>query len=164
MAAGHRAAGALAGATMAGAVASSPWQAGVVLCVAVATSAGGLSPDLDQTRVWRVLTGGRGVAAHRCVTHWWALPAVLAVVAPSTPDPAVAWGVAAGWGSHVVADAVIGARSARRGPGVPLLPGAWHVGLGVRCGGRVEGWATMALRWLAVGAVGAVTLRMMLPT
>lgn len=146
---GHRAlgatsaAGALVVAAPRGVVAGA-----LVVLAAVVTSGGALSPDVDQTRAWRRITGGTGACAHRRVTHWWAWPALLFALSGRLDDAqlsALAFGVAVGWGSHLAGDAAFGRGSPWRPAGIPLLPSRGHVGLGLPVGGRLEHWVTRAL-------------------
>jgi len=114
---GHRAlgtasaAGALAVAEPRGVVTSA-----LVVLAAVVTSGGTLSPDVDQTRAWRRITGGSGACAHRNVTHWWAWPVGLLVLSGRLDDvhlSALALGASVGWGSHLLGDALFGRRAVR---------------------------------------------------
>jgi membrane-bound metal-dependent hydrolase YbcI (DUF457 family) len=71
-----------------------------------------LSPDVDQTRAWRRVTGGRGAFAHRRATHWpiWPVALWLLAGALAGTENALALGACIGWGSHVAADALFGGR------------------------------------------------------
>jgi membrane-bound metal-dependent hydrolase YbcI (DUF457 family) len=111
---GHRA---VAAVSAAGALVLTSAPVGVsagalVVVSAVVTSAGALSPDVDQTRAWRRVTGGRGVFAHRRVTHWPIWPVALWFLASALVgvESALALGACVGWGSHVVADWLFGGR------------------------------------------------------
>jgi len=154
---GHRALGA---ASAAGALAvvepRGVVTSALVVLAAVVTSGGALSPDVDQTRAWRRITGGAGACAHRRVTHWWAWPVGLLVLSGRLDDAhlsALALGAAVGWGSHLLGDALFGRGSPWRPAGVPLLPSRGHVGLGLAVGGRLEHWVTrglVAASWVLV--------------
>jgi hypothetical protein len=104
------------------------WQSLASGVIASASANGPFSPDGDQS--WLAWTG-----RHRGITHWpgWPLLAIGLVPAPFGAGYAVV-ALALGYLSHIVADAVYGK------PGVPLLPVTpwWHVGLGLRCEGRVK--------------------------
>lgn len=111
---GHRA---VAAVSAAGALVLTSAPVGVsggalVVASAVVTSAGALSPDVDQTRAWRRVTGGRGAFAHRRVTHWpiWPVALWLLASALAGTESALALGACVGWGSHVVADWLFGGR------------------------------------------------------
>lgn len=112
---GHRAVGAVS-AVGALVLTSEPLgvsAAALVVVSAVVTSAGALSPDVDQTRAWRRVTGGKGAFAHRGVTHWPIWGPALWVLSGALGDPAwsaLALGASVGWGSHVVADWLFGGR------------------------------------------------------
>lgn len=136
----------------------------VTLVVARVTAHGEWSPDTDNIAggAWQRLAGGRGWAGHRRVTHWWVWPVLAWVAAGRASDPlavALLLGVAAGWGSHVAGDFLVGAGSPWRGPGVPLLPAGWHVGFGFPAGGRVEGVLGVVLGWSCWVAVPVVLVR-----
>jgi len=132
------------------------WQA--LACGAVATvSAGGrLSPDMDQTRLYRLLLP-RPVEGHRRLTHWWGWPTMaLLALGVYTGWELTSWPVLPitslifGWGSHILADAVFGAPGGGRGAGVPLAPLGRHRGLlgakhGLRSDGRVARFCTRAI-------------------
>lgn len=146
---GHRAVGIACGLTLAATTHAPAWQWPITLAVAVATSAGPTSPDIDQTRAWRRadrLTpdehlGAGGPLQHRGVTHWWALPALAALLTLTACPPGarwVAWAALTGWTSHLLADAVFGRPGCGRGPGIPLLGWTGHVGVGLPVGGALE--------------------------
>ncbi len=84
--------------------ATSPLVVGGVAAIASATSHGRLSPDVDQRVRW---------LAHRTLTHTLEIVAMaciaVATLAASLGVPWVGWGVALGWGSHLLADAIFGA-------------------------------------------------------
>lgn len=170
----HRAFGAVAGLGY-GTVAGLP-LAGMLACGALGTvtSAGLLSPDVDQRWGWRLadtvvpdeLLGGRGPLQHRGISHWWGLALAVtalwwaALVVPLAGDGGrgdlVAHGAGAllaGWWSHLAGDLVFGRadRWSGRGPGIPLLPWWGHAGLGLDVGGRLEK-VTLGVLWLAAAA------------
>jgi hypothetical protein len=154
----------------------------VACAVAVATSSGrALSPDADQGWLWHLIDrvlpdeailNDNGPMQHRGITHWWLWP-VLAWLLSLAPldvtiagagqpvtlsaSPALA-GVALGWGSHVLADFLVGARGNGRGPGVPLAPWWWWVGTGAKCDGVTEWAVTLtavpAAGWWVLGHPG----------
>lgn len=111
--------------------------------LAVAFSHGALSPDVDQRLPLR----------HRGVTHQLEYVLLASVLVCCVAYLASAWyvgaGVALGWISHLLADALFGkgGRSIPMGIGV----GARRVGTGLKCGGLGE-WAT-ARAFLALGLV-----------
>lgn len=142
---------------------------GLVLAVVTVVTAGGaLSPDMDQQPWWRMFDravpdevfGHGGPLQHRGITHWWGLPASLALVLAVTPAHGWAWwacaGVALGWASHLLGDFVVGAGSPYRDAGIPLAPWWAHAGLGAPCGGWVErlvgrlALPAVAAHWLAI--------------
>lgn len=148
--------------------------AGVAVCGALGTitSAGTLSPDVDQRRGWRLadslapdeLLGNRGPMQHRGITHWWGVAAVataawltmLLPLADGGRGSLLAHGIGAllaGWWSHLFGDLVFGKADVRtgRGPGIPMLPWWGHVGLSLDTGGRLER-LTHAGLWLVVAA------------
>lgn len=129
----------------------------LVVLAAVVTSGGALSPDVDQTRAWRRVTGAGGACAHRCITHWWPWPLLLWWASgrvSGAAESALLLGAAIGWASHLLGDAVFGRSSPWRGAGVPTLrPSGPHLGFGLSVGGRLEHWTARALvagSWLAV--------------
>jgi membrane-bound metal-dependent hydrolase YbcI (DUF457 family) len=112
------------------------WQGVAAAVIATASSAGWTSPDADQSWL-RWAPGG-----HRGLTHWWGLPALLAVGTLVFIPPEAAWAVWAlllGWGSHLVGDFVFGERPA----GIPMAPWWAYAGLGFNSGGGFE----RTLRW-----------------
>lgn len=157
--AGHRLAGACAGASWALATVPYSWSV-VAMSAAVssATSHGWMSPDLDLTRPWRLLQratpeiDGTDPTRHRGATHWplWPLIAWYATGGWTGWDLTTAHLLILGWTSHVLADAVFGT--------VPLTPwGTCHIGLGLATGGATErvlvwGPLPLLLLWLLVGA------------
>lgn len=153
----HHLFGAYAGAGVAWAVHQQPWQI-VASAAAAATFAGGLlSPDVDQYKVWRRLDkwlpdeqlGHGGPLQHRGISHWWGLPALVAlglVIAQQiTPSPFwwLAWAVVVGWTSHLAGDFIFGKASPydHRGPGIPVAPWWNHVGIGLGASGPLEGFS-----------------------
>lgn len=139
---GHIHVGAAAGLVLGHTAGWPVWQS-----VAAAVIAAGCArvPDVDNRGWWqtadRVIPdealGHGGPMRHRGVTHWWLWPVAVAVCAVVAGGVAgfVLGSVAAGWGSHIAADAVFGARSRYRGPGVPLFPWWGHVGVGLKSDG-----------------------------
>jgi hypothetical protein len=127
------------------------------------------------------LLGRGGPMQHRGITHWWGWPTLLtAVWAAGVPLSTGGWSwlaggaLLAGWWSHLVGDMVFGravGRYARpdedqldgdpdpvyggRGPGVPLAPWWWHVGVGLKCGGLTEWLLGLALLPVAAWVVAA---------
>lgn len=137
-------------------------QVAAFVTAAIVTAGGVASPDIDNRPWWRATIGRTwGGFAHRRITHWWGIPAGAAAalrVADVAPVPAaVAWGAVAGWASHIAGDFVFGRASIGRGPGVPLLPTQWHVGLGLKADGVTE----RAVCWvlgIAVPVLAGVTV------
>ena len=138
--------------------------------VTIVTAGGPLSPDLDQQAWWRMLDrwvpdealGHGGPMRHRGITHWWGVPASLALVLATSPGHSLAWwaaaGLVCGWTSHLAGDLVVGAKSRHRGPGIPLAPWWWHVGLGAPCAGWVEQALGVALPVVAVWQAAVVAV------
>jgi hypothetical protein len=115
---------------------SPAWQGAAAALIATATSAGWTSPDADQSWL-RWAPGG-----HRGFTHWWGLPALLAVgTLVFIPEEAswALWALLLGWSSHLVGDFIFGERPA----GVPMAPWWFYAGLGFNSGGALE----QTLRW-----------------
>lgn len=145
---GHRAVGAGAGLTLAALTHVPAWQWPLIVAAAVATSSGPLSPDVDQSGWWRLTDrivpdealGDGGPLQHRGITHWWALPALGAVLVHVLAPGAgwVAYAALTGWASHLVGDFVFGREGCGRGPGIPLLGWRAHIGLGLPVGGWLE--------------------------
>jgi membrane-bound metal-dependent hydrolase YbcI (DUF457 family) len=120
---------------------SPAWQGAAAALIATATSAGWTSPDADQSWL-RWAPGG-----HRGFTHWWGLPALLAVGTLVFIPPEAAWALWAlllGWSSHLVGDFVFGERPA----GIPMAPWWAYAGLGFNSGGVAE--RTLRWAWPAV--------------
>lgn len=151
MGATHRLLGGCAGIAWASASDLGPAQTAVSVAVAVLTSAGLASPDVDLSALWRSADrwlpdewlGSGGPMQHRGITHWWALPLALALFARYALPPSVWWLVGAavvGWTSHLLGDLVFGRADVRsaRGPGVPVMPWWGHVGLGLDVDGVLE--------------------------
>jgi len=102
----------------------SPVECLALAAVSTSTAGGQLSADMDQYRVWRTVNrwvpdewlGGGGPLAHRGLTHWVAWPAIMAfgwwLALGMVPVLHVVWwlgyGVAIGWASHVIMDALYG--------------------------------------------------------
>ena len=132
----HRLFAASASLAVSTSVGSPLWQGAAAAVIATASSAGWTSPDADQSWL-RWAPGG-----HRGFTHWWGLPALLAVGTLVFIPPEAAWAVWAlllGWGSHLVGDFIFGERPA----GIPMAPWWAYAGLGFDSGGVVE----RVLRW-----------------
>jgi hypothetical protein len=112
------------------------WQGTAAAVISTASSAGWTSPDADQSWLdW--VPGG-----HRGLTHWWGIPAMLAVATVVFVPPEAAWAVWAlllGWSSHLVGDFIFGERP----KGIPMSPWWAYAGLGLNSGGLVE----RTLRW-----------------
>lgn len=135
--------------------------------VTVVTAGGPLSPDLDQQGWWKLLDrylpdewlGRGGPMRHRGITHWWGVPASLALVLAASPSHGMAWWVGAGlvlgWGSHLLGDFAVGAKSRYRGAGIPWAPWWGHAGLGAPCDGWVERRLSFVLPAVAVWQAGA---------
>lgn len=83
--------------------ATTPLIVGVVVGVASATSHGWLSPDVDQRVSW---------LAHRTLTHTLEVVLTAGTLAVALAyhlgAPWIGWGVAIGWGSHLLADMAFG--------------------------------------------------------
>lgn len=171
--AGHRAVAAATALTLAHTTHAPVWQYPLTIGLAIATSAGPTSPDVDQTRAWRRLDrwipdealGDGGPLQHRGITHSWLLP-LLALIATHVLVPAdtrwIAHAALVGWTSHLVADLVFGREGAGRGPGIPLLGWTRHIGCGLPVGGLLERAVTAiavpatvaVLAWQGTGWVG----------
>jgi membrane-bound metal-dependent hydrolase YbcI (DUF457 family) len=171
----HIKVGAATGAGLAVAAGQGPLLAAATVLVAAAAAP---IPDLDNASWWKTLDrvvpdevlGHGGPMRHRGLLHWWAIPVSLAVASwvIELPGPRwLLWAALAGWGSHIVADFLVGARSPYRGPGVPVAPWWWHVGLGLRNGSVparvVESvvvasgvWAVLVLTGLGEAVVAVV--------
>jgi membrane-bound metal-dependent hydrolase YbcI (DUF457 family) len=170
----HRALGFVAGAAY-GQVTGLTWP--LVLAaggVAMVTSAGRLSPDVDQYGWWQTADrmlpdealGRGGPMQHRGITHWWGWPALVTaawVLGFSGMPESGGWlwlalgAAGAGWWSHLVGDLVFGQAGGfpPRGPGIPLMPWWAHVGVGVDCGGLLERVVGLALVPAGVWVVAA---------
>lgn len=137
-------------------------QTAAFVTVAIATAGGVLSPDVDNRPAWRATIGRLGSAfAHRRITHWWGIPAgaaaALTVLDVDPVPAAAAWGAVVGWASHIAGDFMFGRASLGRGPGVPLLPTRWHVGIGLKADGVTERFVCWALG-IAVPVLTALTV------
>lgn len=142
-------------------------QAVGLVAVSTVVSGGALSPDMDQRKWWRLLDkivpdewlGNGGPLQHRGITHWWGIPVAGVVLAVFTVGfPWWAWALTVGWASHIAGDAVFGAKSPGRGPGVPLGPWWGHHGAGFHSGGRGEIFVGRpVLVFLAVGFLLAMS-------
>lgn len=146
-------------------------QAFAVGVLATATSAGRLSPDVDQRPGWRrtdkavpdEALGAGGPMQHRGITHWWFWPALAWWSLGQVPTGVVGWipqALVIGWASHLLGDFLFG-----KDRGIPLGPWFWHVGLGLDTDGALERWlvrpvvlpaAVAVLGLAAVGQLGAV--------
>jgi hypothetical protein len=133
------------------------WPPGQILwtgVIAVATAAGGFSPDMDQKSWFKALDrwipdewlGHGGPLQHRGLSHFWGVPAVgaLAVMTGEVVHPGaywfIAWALLIGWASHLLGDFIFGkaAPMCGRGKGIPLAPWWSHHGLGLDTDGRIE--------------------------
>jgi membrane-bound metal-dependent hydrolase YbcI (DUF457 family) len=168
----HRLTGAAAGLAVTSAAGASLTHTVVTTAIAAVTAGGATSPDLDLRRGWRTadallpdeLAGHGGPFRHRGLAHWWGLPLIAGFLAVRTVPLQGQWLVGAaliGWCSHLVGDFFFGKanRYAGRGPGIPLAPWWWHVGLGLDTGGRLEAivrWAVLptTLTWQVVTRLG----------
>ncbi len=162
MATTHRLTGAAAGLALASATAAGTLHTVGTIVIATITAAGVTSPDIDQRRGWHLadallpdeLAGHGGPLRHRGLAHWWGLPVAAAVITLHVVPGRWQWlalAALAGWTSHLFGDFVFGkaSRYQGRGPGIPLAPWWWHLGLGLDTGGRLE----MLVRWLGLPAV-----------
>lgn len=162
MATTHRLTGAAAGLAVATATGAGLVHTAVTTAIATVTAAGFTSPDIDQQSSWRTvdalvpdeLAGHGGPLRHRGLAHWWGLPVLIGFLAVRTVPEQWQWLVGAalvGWCSHLIGDFVFGKANRRqgRGPGIPLAPWWWHVGLGLDTGG----WLESAVRWLGLPVV-----------
>lgn len=125
-------------------------QTAAFVTAAIVTAGGVWSPDVDNRPWWRATIGRTWSGfAHRRITHWWGIPAGAAAALLAfdvAPVPAAAaWGAVIGWGSHIAGDFVFGQAAVGRGPGVPLLPTRWHVGVGLKADGAAERFVCWAL-------------------
>lgn len=147
----HRLTGAAAGLAVATAYGTAPPRTVAITLIATATSAGFTSPDIDQKRGWQLadrllpdeLAGHGGPLRHRGLAHWWGLPLIIAYLASRYVPHQWLWVIGAllvGWCSHLAGDFAFGKANRRqgRGPGIPLAPWWWHVGIGLDTGGRLE--------------------------
>lgn len=147
----HRLTGTAAGLTLATVLQAGPGYAAMMAGIATLTAAGVTSPDIDQRGGWRLvdrllpdeLAGHAGPLRHRGVTHWWGLPVIVGYLVRPTVPQQWRWLTAAaliGWCSHLVGDFVFGKANTRqgRGPGIPLAPWWWHIGIGLDTGGTLE--------------------------
>lgn len=153
---GHLGAGAIAGLTAGHYLGLAPGQVAACAALAMVTSAGWTSPDMDHTPGWRTFAHvlPRPWRGHRRVTHWWGLPVAVAVLVHAVGSPWWAWALLAGWTSHLVADLVFGARSWGRGPGIPMTPSGHHIGVGLDVGEWPERVTADLLR-VTAAALGA---------
>lgn len=151
LAKGHRAAGAAAWgvATFTYLPPLPWWQVCGGLLVVMATSAGSLSPDIDQGSG---LIATKILKGHRRIAHWLPVPLIGGAVLLAVLPPAGDWlgvAVTVGWCTHIVADGVFG-----RIPIYPRGRGRWmRTGLGLSTGGTCERWTVPPLRLLAIGTL-----------
>lgn len=166
---GHYALGASAGLLYAQVAHLEWWQWPVAIGLSAGFSHGWVSPDIDNSPLWHwldrwtpdELLGNKGPMRHRGITHWWGTHLALSV-ALYVCHPSWWWmggAVLAGWWSHLIGDAAIGARGQGRGAGIPLMPWWCHIGLGFKCGG----WAEATVAFLAPIAVLGWTVWSYLP-
>jgi hypothetical protein len=137
-------------------------QTAAFVTTAIVTAGGVLSPDVDNRPAWRATIGRTWAGfAHRRITHWWGIPAgaaaALTVLDVAPVPAAAAWGAVVGWGSHIAGDFVFGQAAVGRGPGVPLLPTRWHVGLALKADGATERFVCRVLEF-AVPVLTVVTV------
>ncbi len=156
---GSRLVAACAGAVYARVSGPDHWATAVVgAVVAAGAGHGWSSPDMDQSRLFRVLQrltpNDPDPFGHHGTTHWFGWP-VLAWWGTVALPLLLQWPVRlliVGWASHVAVDALFGK--------IPLLPwGGWRVGLGLKTGGWLERglvWGPLPLLcgWLIIGAPG----------
>lgn len=162
---GHYAVGASAGLVYAQLAPVTWWQGVLAIPAAAGFSYGAVSPDIDQSWLWRRsndVIPDAGSMGHRRITHSWmvfAIPSVLWWFGPHDPWFgllfALTGAILAGWWSHLFADFLVGGRSKNRGPGIPLILWWCHVGLGFKCGG----WAERIVSGVVVVGVLAWTAR-----
>jgi membrane-bound metal-dependent hydrolase YbcI (DUF457 family) len=158
----HRLTGAAAGLAIATATGVGLVHTVVTTLLAAVTAAGATSPDIDQQGAWHTtdallpdeLAGHGGPLRHRGLAHWWGLPLIAGFTAMHLLPLRWQWLAGAaliGWCSHLLGDFVFGKASPYqgRGPGIPLAPWWWHVGLGLDTGG----WLERAVQWLGLPAV-----------
>jgi hypothetical protein len=135
-----------------------PGEVVVLAACAAITAAGATSPDVDQFKAWKRITGGKGLARHRGVTHWWAWPALaaLGLEAHGTGGSMVPWAFLVGWCSHLFVDAIFGhSMPGCGGAGIPMGPASSYVSLS---GGmfRSDGITAHVAAW--VGCPGVLLL------
>lgn len=160
----HRVLAAVSWMTIATQLGAPTWQVVAGAAPAAVFSAGLLSPDIDNTPMWKRLDrwvpdewlGDGGPLGHRELTHWWGLPAIVAASLQTMPAPWWVWAAIVGWVSHIAGDLIFGKRGYGTPRGIPLAPWWWHVGVGLKCGGLGERTLVpvlgLAAVWLAVGA------------
>lgn len=145
----HRLAGAWTGALYGWHTGLPMWACAATAGAATLTSAGVLSPDVDQFKAWRrvdrwtpdELFGWGGPMKHRGLTHWpgWPVLAIhLLQGQPSSMLSVAVWALVLGWASHLLLDFIWGRAFGDRGCGVPLLGWTGYVGLGLDAGGKSE--------------------------
>jgi LexA-binding, inner membrane-associated putative hydrolase len=148
----HRLFGASASLAVSTMIGAPAWQTAASAVIATASAAGWTSPDADQSWL-RWSPGG-----HRGLTHWWGLPAALALATLAFVPPEAAWAVWAlllGWSSHLVGDFIFGERP----PGIPMAPWWAYAGLRLDSGGLIErvvrwAWPVVLLAQIWVYQVG----------
>lgn len=154
----HVLAGALSGLGYAAAAGLDPAAA---VATSVVAGLASTTPDVCQRGWWRSMDrwtpdevlGNGGPLQHRGISHWWGMPAAAWFLAlPQSTGWAhlLLAALLVGVGSHLAGDFLVGKGGYGRGPGVPLGPWFWHVGLGIDCGGVVETWLLRPLLLLAV--------------
>ncbi len=166
----HALLGACAGLLAASAMSLPAWQVACAVPLAMVTSAGHTSPDMDQSAWWRLLDrwlpdellGESGPMRHRGITHWWGLVVVAGVALwMLAPGAWWAWALLAGWTSHLVGDFLFGANG-----GIPVMPWWNCIGLGLDVGGPTEAvtravvlpviLAVLALRAGGIDVIGPI--------
>jgi hypothetical protein len=147
----HRLTGTAAGLSTAIAIGATPVQILLSGALASVTAAGVTSPDIDQQGGWKLADkllpdewlGHGGPFRHRGLAHWWGLPVLAAWFGlPAVPDELrwFALALLVGWISHLLGDFLFGKANRRqgRGPGIPVAPWWWYLGIGLDTGGSAE--------------------------
>lgn len=166
---GHYASGAVTGLTMAQVGHLHPVLAFACAGLAARFAGGRWSPDMDQCGPWRTFLGRPivrwfhdrfehgGPGRHRGLSHWWALPVAASVPVQLVPRDgalSVLWWLLmaclAGWASHLLTDAVWGAKGYGRNAGIPVLPWWCHVGIGLKS----DGWTSLAFEHVVFPVAG----------
>ena len=134
----HRLTGFAAGAGVALWAGYGPLEVVLSGAFASASSHGGLSPDVDQVKLWvearqRMPKSTARLFNHRNLSHWWGLP-ILAYVGVQQLSPDFRWAtlmLLVGWTSHLLGDLIFGE--------LPLDPAGRHTfGFGLDTGGFLE--------------------------